>query len=295
MLIRDYFDAFLKYKDKKGWHPTTREGYVRVLDKIIGPSVGFSTVEDLRASDFAQVMERGRHFGITGQQRGVLVLKQLLAYLSDSGVRVQFDWFRVPLPKVPRKTVEWLDEEELTKIREMFDLCRLNGLRDRALIEVLHVTGMRIREVLNMNRDDIDWERMEARVRNCKPPHEIDTVYFTPDVLSWIRRYLKSRNDTWEPLFVTYLGERISPSSVRRNIHNYAAKAGITKRIHPHLFRSTLATELLRGGVDIKSVQNIMRHKSERTTLRHYVAVSKKRCKELHQQVMAKGLQAVRS
>ncbi|MBP9686672.1 MAG: tyrosine-type recombinase/integrase [Candidatus Doudnabacteria bacterium] len=94
------------------------------------------------------------------------------------------------------------------------------------------------------------------------------------------------RIDKFQPVFVSSNGVRSTPCSVRRTIHNATKEAGITKRIHPHLFRSTFCTELLHGNVDIKSVQILARHKSERTTLRHYIAVSKERCKIEHQRVM---------
>ena len=155
----------------------------------------------------------------------------------------------------------------------------------RALIENLRVTGMRISEAISLNRDDIDWNKKEAEITNAKTK-EREMVYFTDESLAWLKRYLDFRNDRSEALFVNQNGKRVSPCTVRNTIHHSTRRAGIKKNVHPHIFRSTFGTELLHGGADIKSVQVLMRHKSERTTLKHYIAVSKDRCKSEHERIM---------
>jgi len=144
---------------------------------------------------------------------------------------------------------------------------------------------MRISEALSLNRDDIDWNKKQAEITNSKTK-ERELVYFTDESLAWLKNYLEMRNDNFPPLFASLSGKRVPPCSIRRRIHTAVRRAGINKRIHPHLLRSTYGTELLQGGVDIKSVQALMRHKSERTTLKHYIAVSKHRCRSEHERIM---------
>lgn len=96
------------------------------------------------------------------------------------------------------------------------------------------------------------------------------------------------RNEKFPPLFVNLMGERLPAGSARRSMVEAMHKAGIKKRIHPHIFRSTHATNLLEGGANIKAVQYLLGHESERTTLRHYAAVNKSHAKEEHQRILNK-------
>ena len=104
------------------------------------------------------------------------------------------------------------------------------------------------------------------------------------------------RNENYEPLFVSLTGQRATPSGVRRTIHSAMKKAGVNKRIHPHIFRSTFVTNLLQGAekngavTDIKTTQTLARHKSERTTLKSYAAVVKGRAKGEHERVLNRPL-----
>lgn len=136
-----------------------------------------------------------------------------------------------------------------------------------------------------LKRAGIGWERKQAEVINCKTKEQ-ETVYFTDESLAWLKRYLDMRNDKFPPVFTTSNDTRLLPCTARNCLHQATKDLGLKKRVHPHIFRSTFGTELLQGGVDIKSVQHLMRHKSERTTLKHYIAYSKTRCKGEHERIM---------
>lgn len=285
MMLKDFFEGLIEYKRACGLNQKTLNEYKIHLNGTLAGSIGNIELKDLKQTDIAKVLETGRDHGVFGPQRGAVVFRQLLRFIKESGHYLDFDWRDISLPSVPHKKVEWLDKQEFELVRNSFDLNSLIGLRDRALVEILKVTGMRISEALSLNYSDIDWGKKEAEITNCKTGDR-EVVYFNDESLNWLKQYLNYRNDKFSPLFVTATGKRVHPSTVRRSIHNATKKSGIKKSIHPHLFRSTFGTELLRGGVDIKSVQTLMRHRSERTTLKHYIAVSKDRCKEMHQKVM---------
>ena len=284
MKTREFFTGLLNYKRQYGAADKTIKAYEKFL-KWIDIAVGDIEVDQLKLTDVGKVLDVGRDHGRFGPQRAAVVYRQLLRYIRHAGIKFEFDWRDIQLPPEPRKKVEWLDKGEFELVRNSFDLTTLSGMRDRALVEILRVTGMRISEALSLNRDDINWDKKEAEITNAKTK-EREIVYFTDESLAWLKRYLSMRNDRGEALFVSYNARRIQPEAVRKTIFNSTKNCGVKKRVHPHIFRSTFGTELLQGGVDIKSVQSLMRHKSERTTLKHYIAVSKDRCRDEHQRVL---------
>lgn len=294
MQIKEFFKGLVEHKLAQGFTSKTAEEYNRILSKILLPAIGDIELEDLREIHADKIRLQGQLHGAFGPERGIVVFRQLLQYLRKVGYRLsdQIDWRDIKVPKSREKEVEYLTPEEWEKIREAFNLTWINGLRDRALVEVLKVSGLRISEALNLNRDSIDWEQKEASIRNAKPPHKIEKVYFTDEALAWVRKYLQMRNENFEPLFVSFTGQRLTTCGARVSIHTAMRKAGIKKRIHPHLFRSSYSTDLLQGesATDIKTVQTLMRHASERTTLKHYQAVVKGRAKGEHQRVLNKPL-----
>lgn len=281
--------SLVEYKKQCGSNMKTIKEYENQIKNVLLPAIGDIELENLKHSDVSKVYEAGRQHGQFGALRGGVVFRQLLRYLKYSGHILSFDWRDIQLPKEPKKRIDWLDQEEWESVRNAFNLNWIIGLRDRALIEVLKSTGMRIGEAIALNRDSIDFVKKEAVIKSGKAPYAEGKIYFTDESIKWIKRYLEMRNDNFKPLFVSYTGRRVNPGTLRKGIHRAVKAAGITKRIHPHLFRSTFATQLLQSGVDIKTVQDLCRHESERTTLRHYTAFSKQRSKGEHARALNAG------
>jgi integrase len=144
---------------------------------------------------------------------------------------------------------------------------------------------MRIGEACSVNIADVNFETHEIRIINCKTKEE-NIVYFTDRSAEWMRLYIGSRNDTLPALFITGRN-RMLPLTSRNYIRSKTKALGINKKICHHIFRKTCGTYLLQNQVDIKSVQTLLRHKSERTTLRYYIGVNKEKCKLIHQSVMS--------
>lgn len=285
MKMKYYFDGLLEHKKAEGSDKKTLYDYKMKLKLILEPTIGEIDLEDLREIDADKIKIQGLEHGEFGPERGIVVFRQLLRYIKKLGVRLPFDWRDVKLPKNITKEVEVLSPEEWKQLRNCFNLETYDGLRNRALCEVLWCTGMRISEALSLNKSNVDWNGKEAKVVNAKSK-EIELIYFTDEALFWLKKYLDIRNEKFEPLFTIAIGRRVTPCTVRNSIKRAVKTAGITKRIHPHIFRSTFCTELLERGTDIKSVQILARHKSERTTLKHYIRVSKQRAKEQHQKAL---------
>lgn len=289
MKLLEFFPGLIEHKRAEGLSLKTLHDYKMKLDLILMPAVGHIELENLREIDADKIKQQGRLHGEFGPERGIVVFRQLLQYVKKVGFKLPIDWRDIHIPRQRLKEVEVLTVEEWEQVKTAFDLNWIVGLRDRALCEILWCTGMRISEALSLNRDSIKWEDKETKVLNAKTK-EVEKVYFTDEALHWVKQYLQMRNETCEPLFVNFTGQRATPGGVRRTIQSAMKRAGITKRIHPHIFRSTFCTELLERGLDIKSVQVLARHKSERTTLKHYIRVNKQRAKAEHQRVLNKPL-----
>lgn len=291
MKLHEFFNGLINFKrDDEACNIKTLKEYRRIMDTVLLPSIGDIELEELRELDVTKIKVEGRKHGEFGEQRGIVAFRQLLKYIRKSGFIPPINWFEIKVPIPPDKEVDWLTPEEWEKVRNAFNLNWIVGIRDRALVEVLWATGMRIGEALSLNRNDIDWDAKEAWIVGGKKPYKKRKVYFTEDSFYWIRQYFLMRNENFDPLFVSLTGQRATPCAVRRTIQEAMKRAGIKKRIHPHIFRSTHATNLLEGGANIKAVQYLLGHESERTTLRHYAAINKSHAKGEHERILDKPL-----
>lgn len=285
MRLNEFYKGYFEYRAKIGNCKKTLTEHYRFIMGPVNKAVGNKEIKDLRLVDRADLMEAGRPYGEYGSQRAVVTFRQLCHYITMLGMRLPFDWRDVETPRVPDPIADYLTPEELERVRNAFDLSTHAGLRTRCLIEFLLDTGLRISEATGVNIEDLDYNNHQLKVRNCKTGEE-QIVYFTDRSIEWIERYLESRHDDIPALFVSGRGRLLSVTS-RNYIRSVTKGLGINKRLCHHIFRRTNGTYLLQNGVDIKSVQTLLRHKSERTTLRHYIGVSQEKCKDKHQQVMS--------
>lgn len=288
MLLKDYFEEFLEYKRKEGRTEHTLKEYRRFLyGALCHCSISEKKLKDIRLTDLAEIKEAGREHGTHGETRATSCFRQLLKYLDENGAKLPFNWTRIRVPLAPEKEQDFLTGEEfedfVNRLPDTF-----YGLRDRVIYEVLWATGLRIGELLPLNRNDI--KDREAKIITEKTGNE-EKVYFSERSLRWLDRYLKTRFDNQPALFVCYHQgiNRLTRGQARKNLLNYRRKFGIVKNITHHCFRRSVATLLLERGADIKSVQYILRHKSERTTLKFYCKVNKRRAKEIHRKILDKG------
>jgi site-specific recombinase XerD len=154
----------------------------------------------------------------------------------------------------------------------------------------LFSSGLRVSELVNLNRDHINLKRREFMVRGKGQKDR--PVFISPDAAKWIEEYLNIRKDNLGPLFIRYSGNRnitrdgefmrLSPRSVQRMMKNYSRLAGITKKVTPHTMRHSFATDLLINGADLRSVQSMLGHSNISTT-QIYTHVTDPHLKEVHQ------------
>jgi site-specific recombinase XerD len=196
---------------------------------------------------------------------------------------------KVELPRTKRRQVSFLTTEETERLIETVDTTTIAGIRDRAILELLFSSGLRVSELTNLNRDHINLQRGEFMVRGKGQKDR--PVFVSPEATEWLALYLKSRTDSAVPLFVRYSGYktgdergesfRLTPRSVQRLVSHYAKLAGITKHVSPHTLRHSFATDLLMNGADLRSVQSMLGHSNIATT-QVYTHVTDQHLKEVH-------------
>ncbi len=181
---------------------------------------------------------------------------------------------KIELARTKRKQVTFLNPEELGRIFEQPDVTSINGLRDRAILELLFSSGLRVSELVGLDRDHINLKRREFMVRGKGQKDR--PIFISPDAAGWIEQYLAKRADNAKPLFVRYSGSkqsdmsgnflRLTVRSVQRIVARNALLAGITKHVSPHTLRHSFATDLLMNGADLRSVQAMLGHSNIATT-----------------------------
>lgn len=181
---------------------------------------------------------------------------------------------KIELARVTRKQVTFLGEDELHRLFAQPNINSLQGVRDRAILELLFSSGLRVSELVGLDRDHINLKRREFMVRGKGQKDR--PIFISPEAAEWIQKYLDQRTDNTKPLFVRYSGtkqvdlsgnfHRLTVRSIQRLIARYALLAGITKTVTPHTLRHSFATDLLMNGADLRSVQAMLGHSNIATT-----------------------------
>ena len=240
----------------------------------------------------------GQLLTIKTQNYHIIALRAFLKYCIKNDIKTLAPE-KIDLSKIPERTVEYLGREELERLFEVVkisagrgDKGRIRSLRDEAILETLYSTGLRVSELCSLNRPQVDLERREFMVRGKGKKPRI--VFLSDRAVAAIEAYLLARDDNFDPLFLNYkkgkkddditMGEkrRLSTVMVEYLVRGYARRAGIIKKVTPHVLRHSFATELLINGADIRSVQEMLGHASI-TTTQIYTHLTNKRLKEVHE------------
>jgi integrase/recombinase XerD len=179
----------------------------------------------------------------------------------------------------------FLTKEEIEAFLGTIDIFQMKDLRFRAVVETILGTGMRISEVLSLNRKDLNWKKKEAKI--IGKGNKERTVFFTDRALGWIRRYLEKRHDLCEAVFVTNVDpRRLTPGDMWRFFKRHREKAKISKKLTPHILRHTVATNLVFNGCPIVHVKEILGHERLDTTCKYYLGVDKELAKKAHREYL---------
>jgi len=233
--------------------------------------------------------DNGDELSLITQSYHLIALRGFLKYLSERNID-SLSPEKVKLPKTARKQVTFLHFEEIQRLLDQIDLSSEEGIRDRAIIELLFSSGLRVSELVGLNRDHVNTKRREFMVRGKGQKDR--PVFVSDSAAKWVEEYLAMRLDNLPPLFLSYSRNNISSRSgdyrrlgarsIQRMISKYARLAGITKHVSPHTMRHSFATDLLMNGADLRSVQTMLGHSNISTT-QVYTHVTDEHLREIHE------------
>lgn len=300
--IIKHINDFLDYCEvEKGLSNRTQENYQHYLQKFV--SWVKKTKKDnllpheLTADDiWAYRLYLSRYTGEKGhslkkvtQNYYLIALRALLGYFTAKDI-ISLPADKIVLPKDVKaeKTVKFLNLDQIEKLLLASDTNTRDGLRNRAILESFFSTGLRIAELVALNREQFanikDKKDLELGIIG-KGSHP-RTVYFSERALSWLKKYLESRKDKEKALFIHYKARkdaenRLTTRSIERIVKKYAILSGIPIFTTPHTLRHSYATDLLTQGVDIRTIQEFLGHRSILTT-QIYTHVTNKRLRDIH-------------
>ncbi len=233
--------------------------------------------------------ERGEELSKMTQNYHLIALRSFLKYLARRDIAA-LSSDKIELARTVRTEVSFLDASEVERLLSAIDTSHIAGLRDRAIIELLFSGGLRVSELVSLNRDQVNVERREFSVRG-KGQKDRPIFISEPAALA-LGLYLGARKDNYAPLFIHFSGSkngldegmytRLTARSVQRLVKRYSQFAGITKNVTPHTLRHSFATDLLRGGADLRSVQGLLGHANIATT-QIYTHLTDPQLREVHE------------
>ena len=220
----------------------------------------------------------------------LVAIRSMLRYLIKQHVKV-ISPEMIELGKQRDRNIKFLSPENLNRLFNIVDTREIMGLRDRAILEVLFSTGLRVSELVSSNRDEANIKTGEFSVLGKGGKRRV--VFLSKKAKEWLNQYLRKRDDSYRPLFIRYSGPksklgltdeklRLSARSIERLVEKYRKKAGLVDRLGPHALRHSFATDLLNHGADLRAVQVMLGHKNISTT-QIYTHVTNTRLREIHE------------
>ncbi|OGE08885.1 hypothetical protein A3A60_00845 [Candidatus Curtissbacteria bacterium RIFCSPLOWO2_01_FULL_42_26] len=218
----------------------------------------------------------------------VIALRSFLRYLIRKDLAVVVPE-KIELPKTESRSLKFLDRDQLDRLLAQPDISKDAGLRDKAIMEMLFSTGLRVSELCRLDRDQVNIERKEFGV--IGKGQRARVVFISDRCALWLERYLSKRLDQFKPLFIRYAGNqepiingekmRLTSRSVQRILDKYVRKARLPVKATPHVLRHSFATDLLMNGADLRSVQELLGHKNVATT-QIYTHVTNAQLRDVH-------------
>jgi site-specific recombinase XerD len=233
--------------------------------------------------------EKGKTLKKVTQNYYLIALRALLSYFSARDI-VSLPADKITLQKDAgrEKTVKFLNLEQIERLLLAPDTKTATGLRDRAILESLFSTGMRVAELAALDRDQFAniKDKKDLELSIIGKGNYPRTVYFSERALSWLKKYLDTRKDKEKALFIHYKSRRdvegrLTPRSIERVVKKYAILAGVPIFTTPHTLRHSMATDLLTQGVDLRTIQEFLGHRSILST-QIYTHVTSKRLRDIH-------------
>jgi site-specific recombinase XerD len=281
-LASDFYDYMII---EKSLSPLTVKEYRHYIDRfllwlennkypLLPDSINVDTVRKFRIFLASFRTKRGNTLNKSTQSYHVVAIRSFIRYMTIKRDIQLLNPDKIDLPKTTPRMINFLNRDQLNRLLESPDTTNVIGIRDRAILETLFSTGLRVSELVKLNRDQVNLERREFAVRG--KGNKVRLVFLSDTAADWILRYLSIRKDGYPPLFIRYGGPksndrsgeklRLTARSVERLVNSYSKKSGLPFCVHPHTLRHSFATDLLIHGADLRSVQELLGHESIRTT-----------------------------
>jgi site-specific recombinase XerD len=303
--LHRYYIQFLEYLEiERNRSKLTLRNYDHYLKRFVDfcAKYGVNTPEDIDLElvrsyrlHLNRLASHDKNLKIITQNYHLIALRSFFKYLAKRDIK-SLAAEKIELPKPPSRQVEFLEPNDVERLIEATgeEKDKRTRLRDKAILEMLFSTGLRISELCGLNKDSINLKRREFSVKG--KGDKIRLVFLSGRAIEAVEEYLKSRDDNSKALFIRHdhkesvekqmksFSEKamgLTPRTVQRTIKKYAKLAGIMKKITPHTLRHSFATDLLANGADIRAVQELLGHASISTT-QIYTHLTNRRLKDIY-------------
>jgi len=294
-------DEFLEYLEieKNCSKLTIRDyrHYLEIFSSWVTTSLPNKSIKDLTIQDVRKyrvylsnrVDKKGLTLKRITQNYYVIALRSFLRFLIKNDHET-LEPSKIDLPKAESRSLKFLDRDQIDRLVISVDTQKPEGKRDRAILELLFSTGLRVSELVSLNRDKINLDRREFGIIGKGGRARV--VFISDRAAQWLSEYLKTREDIYNPLFIRYSGKeipegrgekmRLTARSIERLVKKYVRAARLPVDATVHTLRHSFATDLLTNGADLRSVQEMLGHKNISTT-QIYTHVTNKQLRDVHE------------
>lgn len=301
MKLENLIISFLEHMEvERNNSKLTIRNYHHYLSRFYAWYVNFDVNADITKLDLRMIKRyriylsrlvdaQGKGLSLVTQGYHVIALRSFLKWMIKNDYDVMSPE-KIDLPRAESKSLKFLNESQVDRLMKAPVLSEEAGLRDRAILEVLYSTGLRVSELVKLNRDKIDFKTREFGIVGKGGRARV--VFLSPRAADWLKRYFDNREDEWKPAFIRYSKKKASPKSdgesmrlttrsVQRTVEKYRLSAKLPMNITPHGLRHSFATDLISHGAGLREVQEMLGHKNISTT-QIYTHVTNPQLKKVH-------------
>lgn len=295
--MHQYIDEYLNFiAIEKGLALNTLEAYSRDLNRYseFMETTGITNVKNITSDNILSYLGALRKSGLTPNSvnRALAALRGFYKYLIRESIIEENPIANIELAKVWMRLPDTLSKDEINHLLDEPNPKTPLGIRDKAMLELMYATGIRVSELISLTVNSINWQVGYLVVVGKGSKERI--VPIGKSAIDCLNRYLQQgrqklmKGKVSPVLFVNRSGHGLTRQGFWKIVKKYATKSGLLKKIHPHTFRHSFATHLLEGGADLRSVQVMLGH-SDIATTQIYTHISRERLKDIHQKYHPRG------